>query len=133
MLSRAIEAIRNAQEVGRVLGQHHHAAHVGVRGRQRVPFRFLVGERGDQAPVDAGQVLRRLEFAAPGRQPGPGIVEEPCAAGGIEAFDVAEVAVMDARQRAVGTDAGNEGVGLVAQRPRGLAAKGPAELQQSGQ
>ena len=35
---RAIEAIRDTQEVGRVLGQHHHAAHVGVRGRQRIPF-----------------------------------------------------------------------------------------------
>jgi hypothetical protein len=42
---------------------------------------------------------------------------------------VAEVAVVHARQRAVGAGAGDEGVGLGAQRCRRLAAEGPAELQ----
>jgi len=121
-----VEAVLDAQVVRRILGQHHHAAHVGVGGRQRVPFRLLVGQRGDQAPVDAGQVLRRLEMAPPLRQPGLRVVDEARDAFTVDALDVAEVAVVQSRQRAVGVGAGDEGVGLGAQALGVLAAEGPA-------
>lgn len=93
----------------------------------------MVGQRGDQPPVDSGQVLRRLKVLAPFGEFGPGIVEKPGYAGGIDALDVAEVAVMDARQCSVGAHIGNEGIGLVAQGNRVLAAEGPAELQAARQ
>ena len=128
-----IEAVLDAQIIGRVLGKHHHAAHVGIRGGQGVPFGFLVGQGRQQAPVDSGQVLRGLKVVAPVGELGAGVVDEPGDAGRIEALDVAEVAVMDARQRAVGADAGDEGVGLVAQGSGILAAEGPAELQPAWQ
>jgi hypothetical protein len=91
--------------------------------------RFLVGQRGQQAPVDAGQVLCRLEMAAPGGELAARVVEEAGDAFGIDALDVAEVAVMQARQRTVGAGGGDEGVGLGAQAVGILAAEGPAEFQ----
>ena len=49
-----IEPIHDAHVARRLLGQLHHAAYAGLAGRLRVPLRFLVGDRRQQAPLDAG-------------------------------------------------------------------------------
>ena len=104
-----IEAVGDAHAVGGLGGQHHQAAHAGGRGRERVPVRFLEAERREQAPVDAGDLLRLLEHAADSAA-APLRVRSRKFAMSIwfEALDVAVVALQQLPQRAVVADAQEE-------------------------
>src|SRR5688500_14461625 len=46
------------------LGELHEAANAGLAARERLPSRFLVGDRCERAPLDAGRLLRFEEQAA---------------------------------------------------------------------
>ena len=93
------------------LGQHHHAAHAGRARRQRLPLRFLVRQRGKQAPVDAGARLRRVEDRAVLWQNGAQALDEMHAVAWRQPVDVAKVAVLQAIHLAAGGEALEEVVG----------------------
>ncbi len=60
-----VEAVDDAEMARGFLGQLHQAAHAGFAGRDRIPLRFLVRDRGEQAPFDAAFRLRFDERLAP--------------------------------------------------------------------
>ena len=118
-----IEPVADAEPVGGFLGKHHDAAHVGVARRVRVPVRLVVGDRGDQPPVDAGDRLRGIEMFAQTGQGGLDLAHEFDDVGLVEAAHVADVAVFEAGQGAVELDALDEIAG--ARRQFGIGV--PAE------
>ena len=56
-----VQTIAYAALIRSVFGQHHHPAHARGARCERIPLRFLVGERGQQAPVNASRSLSRFE------------------------------------------------------------------------
>ena len=109
--------------VGRILRQHHHAAHAGRTGGERIPLRFLVGEGGQQSPVDAGVDLGSLEHRPVLRQRGAYALDETQAVGRAQALHVAKIAVDQACQRTVVAATFDEGFCLVQQHRVGVGGK----------
>src|SRR5690606_33470710 len=72
----------------------------GEGGGERIPFGFLIGERGNEAPVYAGDLLGDLEVAPIVRQLGTHIIQEAGNTDFVDATNMAEVAILQPRQRA---------------------------------
>jgi len=119
--------VRDAQVARGVLGELHEAAHAGLAGRARIPLRLLVGDRREQAPVDAGRLLRGDEHGLPGGERGAHALHEHF---GVEAPDLAarrEIALDEPGERTVAAHAREERVELV--REAGVPAPDrPGEL-----
>ena len=91
-----VEPVSEVHPVRGVGGEHHQPAHAGGRGRQRVPVGFLEAERGEQAPVDRGDVLSLLERASEVRQQRLAQLEEVGNVQPVEPIDVPVVALQQA-------------------------------------
>ncbi len=110
-----VQPVCDAQVARRVLRQLHQAAGSRFAGGDRVPLRFLVGERRQQPPFDAALRLRLDERPAPLRQR---LVDPVLEYAGVDPLDlarIAEIAVGKAPERAVLAQPRNERVERVAQ------------------
>ena len=134
-----IQPVLDAQSVCRLVGQHHHAAHSGIRGRGRVPLGFLVGHRGQQAPVEPVAVGGLDERRPKSWKARLDTCEESRDALPVQALDVTVIALGDALEQAAGSRFGQERldrrsqfvVSVPVQRPRhfGLEIKRQGDLQ----
>lgn len=86
----SIEPVGDAEAVGGVGGQHHHAAHPVNKGGGRIPLRFLIGHGGEIAPVDAAARFSVLEVAAVAGQALVEPLEEGLDVGVLQPANVAE-------------------------------------------
>ena len=86
-----IGAVSDLDALGGLGGQHHETAHAGRRYRGLVPAGFLVTDRRQQPPVDAGFRARFLEPGLVQRQP---LAHGADKGGGIDPLEAAERALV---------------------------------------
>ena len=120
-----IEAVADAEAVGGFRSQHHDAAHAGRAGRLRIPVRLVVGNGGDQSPVEAGDRLRGDEVLAQLGQHGFDLAQEGHDIGLLQTPHVAEIPVLQFCQRAVALSPVDESAGPGQQLGVGFAAQPP--------
>ncbi len=127
-LTAGIHPVADAEVLRGVLGDLHQSAHAGLAGRVRVPLRLLIGDRGEQAPFDAGLLLHVVEERAPLRQLGAHVLLQRAGIDALELARVRHVALDQPADRPVALRAGEKAVEVVAKpreprrhRPRQLA------------
>ena len=120
-----VETIGDAQVVGGAPGQHHQAAHAGVGRGFRVPVRFLVADRGQQAPIQPVGVGGLTEQRNQRRQAVAHLAHELVHADPVEALVLGVEGRVQRRQAAVLARLVHEDEGLARQAVVRAARKGP--------
>ncbi len=119
-----IEQVGDAEFLRRVLGDLHEAPHPGLADGERIPLRFLVGERREQPPLDARCRLRVLEQPAVLRQHGADALLEDA---GVDALDMPACARNSGRRcvRASRRDGRRRSIGRGRRAARDASARPP--------
>ena len=112
---RGIEQVAQPEMPGGVLGDLHDAAHAGGAGRGRVPLRFLVGDGGEEPPLDAALFLRVVEERPVLRKHGAHSLLQHFGVDALDLLRIRHVAIGEAGERPVAPELQDEPVEVAAQ------------------